>query len=181
MDRFRRIALTALAAALPLVAGVGPAAAQETPLPAAAVAPPTAPIAPSHRQAVLDLLQTLHMDRVLESSISTMMDATLKQSPQLEPYRPELQAFFSKYFAWSALQDQFVSLYAASFTEPEVRARAAFYKTPVGQKSAELVPQLMQAGAAIGQRQAQEHLPELQQIIMQKASQQPPPAPAPPQ
>jgi hypothetical protein len=175
MDRFRRIALTALATALPLVAGVGPASAQDAPAPA-----PAAAIAPSHRQAVLDLLQTLHMDRVLQASIATMMEATLKQSPQLEPYRPELQAFFSKYFAWSALQDQFVSLYAASFTEPEVRALTAFYRSPVGQKSAELVPQLMQAGAAIGQRQAQAHLPELEKMIMDKAGQQQPPTPTPP-
>ena len=174
MDRFRRIACTALATTLPLIADVGPASAQE------AAAPAAAAIAPSHRQAVLELLQTLHMDSVLESSTATMMEATLKQSPQLEAYRPELQAFFSRYFAWSVLQDQFVSLYAASFTEPEVRALTAFYKSPVGQKSAELVPQLMQAGAAIGQRQAQAHLPELEQMIMEKAGQQAPPTPTPP-
>jgi hypothetical protein len=179
MDRFRRIAFTVLATTLPLVADAGPASAQNATAPAPAAT--IAPIAPSHRQAVLELLQALHMDRVLETSISTMMEATLKQSPQLEPYRAELQAFFSRYFAWPALQDQFVSLYAASFTEPEVRALTAFYRSPVGQKSAELVPQLMQAGAAIGQRQAQEHLPELEKMIGEKAGQATaPPTPAPP-
>jgi uncharacterized protein len=126
-----------------------------------------AQLSDSYRAAVLELLQAMHTQQAIESSITTMTDMMVQQNPQMEQLRPVLAAFFTKYLAWEELQDRFVEVYAATFTEAEVHDLIEFYRTPTGAKAADAVPMLMQKGAEIGQQQVQDHLPELQQMIME--------------
>jgi hypothetical protein len=79
-----------------------------------------------------------------------------------------MRQFFAKYVSWEALRPQLLALYTDTFTESELRELIAFYKTPVGQKSIEVMPGLFQKGIDIGQKLVQDHLGELREAVRKK-------------
>ena len=129
-------------------------------------APTTAPApSPEATAAALELLDTMHMEKVLSDSITTMLDLQLKQNPEIQQFRPIMMDFFKKYMSWDALKDDMAGIYASEFTAAELKQMTAFYKTPVGQKMATKLSGLIAKGGEIGQRRVQEHIGELQDAI----------------
>lgn len=63
---------------------------------------------------------------------------------------------------------EFASLYAARFTAEELRQISTFYKSGTGAKFISIMPQLMQQGAAIGQKYALMVVRELKAIEQEK-------------
>lgn len=125
-------------------------------------------ITDSHRQAAEELLVAMGMERTLEDSINSTLSMQLQQMPQLAQYEDVMRAFLYKYMSWEYLKEHIVQLYAEEFTEAELREITAFYRTETGKKLIELTPALMNKAMAIGQRAVEEHLPELQQMVLQK-------------
>jgi hypothetical protein len=134
--------------------------------PASRVAAQAPPISEAHNQATLELLDAMGLETSIAQSMGTMMDMMMGANPQLEAVRPVFDTFFAKYFSWTELRDDFALLYASNFTESEILDLLTFYRTPTGAKAAVMLPTLMEQGGLIGERQVQEHLPELEQMIM---------------
>ena len=124
--------------------------------------------AASKAQAVV-LLQTMGMEKAMNASIEQMMDVQLQQNPSLRPFRGVLAEFLRKHMSFDALKDQFAEIYGNAFTVNELEDIARFYQTPTGQKSIQVMPQLMSQGAEIGMTQVRRHMPELQQMIQKEA------------
>lgn len=137
-----------------------------TPLPALAVDKS------SHDAAVEEMLQVLDMKAKMTETVNALLDAQLQGNPELVPFTRTLRAFMDKYFGWDSLKDDVVAIWKETFTEPEIRELTAFYKTPVGQKAMKNLPQLTVKGAVIGQTRAQEHLPELLEMLEADAKKQ---------
>lgn len=141
---------------------------------------------PAAQKAAVQLLDTLHMDQLLQQMITTQVDAEINANPQMKPYRQVLVDFMNKYLGYSEMKDDLVSVYAGAFTESELKQLVSFYKSPVGQKALTKMPELVARGAQIGQARVQSHLDELRQDISDEAqrlqqAQQPQQAqPAPP-
>lgn len=131
---------------------------------AAVAAAPAAPAPSSREQAARELFNMIG-GKNLAQSASMAMIAQLKSNPELAPYQDIFEDWIRKVYANNPLDKEMVRLYADTFTEPELRQMIAFYKTPVGQKAMQKMPELMQKGMAIGQQLAQAHLPELQAAI----------------
>ena len=123
----------------------------------------------SHRQSAENLLNLMGMEQLLAQSIDQMLDMQVKQNPQIAPFQSEMKSFLSKYMSWPSLKEDMVKIYMTEFTEPELKELTAFYNTPLGKKTVQKMPALMQKGAEMGQRRVQEHLPELQAAIQAKA------------
>ncbi|UYZ63434.1 DUF2059 domain-containing protein [Hymenobacter weizhouensis] len=155
-----------LAAALLLAAPA--ATAQST----TAAAAPAASLSAGHRKAAEDLLQASNAEKNMAESIDRILTMQTTQNPALKTVEPEMRAYLNKYMGWSVMKEDLVQLYAREFTEKELKELTKFYQTPVGRKTMEKMPQLLQAGMEIGQRRTQEHLPELQQAIAEKMKQQ---------
>jgi hypothetical protein len=119
----------------------------------------------SHRQAVEELLQVTNMEKVLQTSMDTMLEAQVRANPRLTPYRDAMRKFFEKYMSWSSLKEDFVKLYMDEFSEEEVKQLTAFYRTPIGKKTLEKLPQLMVKGSKLGTERVQAHLDELQKMM----------------
>ncbi len=127
---------------------------------------------PDSHEASVDLLfKTMKMRVVYERAIPIALEEQIKINPQLAQLRDVMEAFFIKYMGWGAIQSEFKKLYMEAFTKEEVDAMIAFYRTPVGQKAAELTPELMAKGGALGREMVTRHLPELQQMIAEKMKQ----------
>jgi hypothetical protein len=124
--------------------------------------------AASKAQATI-LLQSMGMDKAMNASIEQMMDIQLKQNPTLLPFRGVMAEFFRRYMSFDALKNDFAEVYGNAFTTQELEDITRFYMTPTGQKSIQLMPQLMSQGAEIGMAQVRRHMPQLQQMIQQEA------------
>lgn len=119
----------------------------------------------AHERAAAELIDLLQLEQLHESSIEMLMETMLEQNPMLTPFRDIFADFFAEFSPWQAMYPQYLNMYRDAYTEPELRELIAFYRTPVGQKTVELMPELMQQGAEIGHRQIEPHLPELERRI----------------
>ncbi len=122
--------------------------------------------------AAAELIERLNLEEVTVASVDMMMETMLAQDPALEDFRDVFVDFFSEHFRWTELEPEYVRIYAEAYTEPELRELIAFYDTPVGRKTVDLMPVLMRRGSEIGERQIEPHLPELQRRIMQRMMEQ---------
>ncbi len=67
--------------------------------------------------------------------------------------------------SWDKLKDEYIQLYADTFTEEELQGIIDFSKSPLGQKMAEKSPILMQRSMEIGRQHAQQVMPQVQKAI----------------
>jgi uncharacterized protein len=126
----------------------------------------------SHVQAAEELLHTMKMDTLMDQNIDTVVKAQVAQTPKLAKVEDVFRQFLVKYMRWEVLKPQMVTLYTDTFTEAELRDLNAFYKTPTGQKSITVMPELFQKGMAIGQKAVKEHVGELQEAVDKKLKEQ---------
>ncbi|OON69619.1 DUF2059 domain-containing protein [Hymenobacter sp. CRA2] len=128
----------------------------------------TAPVPAPQRKAAEELLTVMQMEKTTDNALDQMVTAQLVQRPELKPVETEMRSFLTKYMSWASLKDDMVDLYAREFSEKELKDLKKFYASSTGQKFVGKQGTLMGAGIEIGQRRMQEHMPELQQAIMNK-------------
>jgi hypothetical protein len=97
-----------------------------------------------------------------------MVEATMPSGSDKEPYRGVMLEWASQVLSWEKVSPRLVELYAGAFSEAEMRAMIAFYRTPTGQKVVAEWPALLQRQAAIGQELASEHRDELERLLLQR-------------
>ena len=124
---------------------------------------------------VYELMDLVGSKEQMEQVSSQMVTMITSSNPALAPYRDEISAWTNKYFTWDAMKGDMAEIYRKYFTEDEIKKLIDFYKTPVGQKAINVMPQLFQEGSEVGMRIAQEHQAELQEIL-EKAQQENQPA-----
>jgi uncharacterized protein len=119
----------------------------------------------SHRAAAESLLNLMDMEKMMSQSVDQMLQIQIKQNPSLAQYETQMRTFLNKYLSWAGMKDDMLNIYTTEFTEDELKQLTAFYQTPLGKKTVQKMPALMQKGAEISQKRLQEHLPELQAAI----------------
>ena len=119
----------------------------------------------SHRKAAEDLLLVLEVDKSLPKVIDQVVGNQVQHNPQLAPQREVLQRFLTTYLNWESVKEDTITAYTHAFTEPELKQLTEFYKTPLGKKANEKLPQLAFIAGQIGLRQAQAHETELRQML----------------
>ena len=102
--------------------------------------------------AVEELFRVMHMEETMQNAVETMTTVMANSNPALAEYKDIVHDYIAKYMSWARLKKEFVSLYAAEFTESEIRDIATFYRSSTGQKAVAKIPVLMQKGASVGQR-----------------------------
>jgi hypothetical protein len=128
--------------------------------------------AQSHRKAAENLLIVMEVDKSLPPLAEQVVENQLKQNPQLAPQRDVLQMFLTKYLNWASVREDTITAYTQEFTEPELKKLTEFYKTPVGKKASEKMPQLAFIAGQIGLKKAQANQAELQQMMEERTKQQ---------
>ena len=121
--------------------------------------------AQSHRKAAEDLLRVLEVDKSLPKVVVQVVENQVQHNPQIAPQRDVLQRFLTTYLNWERVKEETITAYTHEFTEPELKTLTEFYKTPLGKKASEKMPQLALIAGQIGLRQAQAHQTELRQML----------------
>lgn len=135
--------------------------------------------AESHRQAVEELLAISRVDQMLEPMMDNVMSVMQQQMSQVnipEDKKPIVDKYNQKIIEtlrhemrWENMQEDFVALYLEAYSEEELRGLADFYKSPLGQKMLDKMPELMQASMQISQGLLQQTLPKIQQLSQEMA------------
>src|SRR5215510_2513167 len=126
--------------------------------------------AQSHRKAAENLLIVMEVDKSLPKVVEQVVETQMQQNPQLAPQREVLQRFLTKYVNWESVKEDTITAYIQEFTEPELKKLTEFYKTPLGKKASEKMPQLAFIAGQLGLRQAQAHQAELRQMLEDQKS-----------
>lgn len=66
--------------------------------------------------------------------------------------------------SWDSLKDDYIAVYAETFTAQELQGLVDFYKTPVGQSFIAKQPELMRRSMEISQRQMSELMPRIREL-----------------
>ena len=119
----------------------------------------------SHRKAAENLLLVMEVEKSLPKIADQVVENQLQHNPQLAPQREILQRFLTKYLNWESVKEDTITAYTQEFTEPELQKLTEFYKTPVGKKASEKMPQLTFLAGQIGLKQAQANQAELRQML----------------
>lgn len=144
-----------VAAALAVCAAV-PAAAQEEPSPGEVAA----------------IREMLEVSRTRENFIRGMELGMAQGGGMVQidgRMREVLREFMDEHFSYEELEPDFIRAYAEQFTEDEIRAFTAFYRTPAGARFVERTPELGIAIQRITMERLTEALPQLMQRMMEAA------------
>lgn len=136
----------------------------------AAAAPPAWSADEAGLRAAEDLLEAMHLDTLLVESLDAVLAAQMQQQPALKQHEQAMRSFLSKHMSYASLKPDFLRIYADAFSVEELRELTTFYRTPVGEKTVRLMPQLMQQGSELGMRRVQENLHELEAMIAEGAN-----------
>jgi hypothetical protein len=120
------------------------------------------------REAAAQLLTAMKTEQMVRSQLDKTVEAQLQANPGLNQFEDIIRGFLNKYMSFDAMKAELVELYAKEFSEDELRELIKFYESPIGQKLADKQSLLTARGAMIGQRQVQQHLPELQNAIRER-------------
>ncbi|UTW44486.1 DUF2059 domain-containing protein [bacterium SCSIO 12696] len=115
-----------------------------------------------------ELLAMMDMDKMMGESVEQMLNLQIQQNPALAQFKDIMIKFLSEHLSYASLKPEMVAIYAEAFTADELQDLIDFYKTPTGQKSLHLLPQLMAQGAQLGQAKVQQNAHKLQQMIREK-------------
>jgi len=80
--------------------------------------------------------------------------------------RAAIREFMDEHFRFEEMEPDFIRMYTDLYTEEEIRGMTAFYRTPVGQRMVETLPELSAASQGIVMQRLQAAMPELMQRIM---------------
>lgn len=122
---------------------------------------------PSHLKAAEQYLVATGFNKLFGDNALYMINSTSAKMPEKHraSYVKGMQAFMAKYYTWDVLKDNFSKIYAAEFTEDELKQLTVFYNSPIGKKVSSKTPLLMQKGMAMGQQVVADHRPELEQMM----------------
>jgi hypothetical protein len=168
MTRLRQLGLALALVLAPAVLQAQGGAARDS------TAPPRLVPTPAALALADTLLREMDMDRVMQASALVGIDASAQQQPMMAQYREVMRAWAARYLTWAELGAPLARVYAETFTEAELRAFVAFYRTPAGRQLARLTPELTQRSAKVSAEVSTKHAPEL--LRMMQAQRESPPS-----
>ena len=155
-----------------------------------AVAGPARADEASKREKVQELFAILHMDRTVQQVMDGMMQlvtamtqqmaGTTKLSPEmtakLNDFQKQLFALVSDQVSWDKLKPEYTELYAGTYTEEELDAILAFYRSPAGAAMVTKTPELLSKSMAMNQERMSKVTPQLMQMLQDFAKSVAPPS-----
>jgi hypothetical protein len=140
-----------------------------------------APPSDASIEELLTLTRSESMVDGLNANIEQMMRAAMAETAQRERLSPTQQRMLEQFPArlaailreesnWSAIKPDLVAIYREVYTQDELDAQLAFYRSPGGQAMIDKMPQVLQQSMAMGERQMRRLMPRLQAALKEAAA-----------
>ncbi len=140
-----------------------------------AAALPTGAHDQSRRALAEELLNVVQVKENTEKTFAMMkqvVDAQLEKiksaagptdkSAEISARIDKIMDLVKQEFSWEKMKDQYITLYADTFTEAELKDIIAFYKTQSGQAFIKKQPELMKRSMELAQKRMGEIMPKIQ-------------------
>lgn len=132
---------------------------------------------PAKESLAEELLQLMHMKenteksfeavkRMLPLQMEKISGATGQEPGSVAPTNQvsDMVDMIAREMSWEKMKNDYISLYAETFSEDELRGMIAFYKTPVGQAWISKQPEVARKSMELGQRLMMRLMPKLQTL-----------------
>lgn len=133
----------------------------------------------SRRAKAREMLQLLHTGQLLDQTMKRMMDqeamATARNlvkntvNPEdrakLDDFQKKISQLMDSKMGWKALEPDYVNMYANNFTDEQLDAILAFYKSPAGVALVDKLPTLTSQAKQIAQAKMAAFRPLLKQML----------------
>jgi uncharacterized protein len=141
-----------------------------------AVAPCAARADEASKQAkVKELFVAMRMEHMLDEMMTAIRRQVVQGEPGAEQRTPQQQKLAKQFedkamkvvddsVGWTALEPDYVKLYAATYSEEEIDGILAFYKSPVGQKMLDKTPELSAGGMSIVRSRMGDFQPKIEAL-----------------
>jgi uncharacterized protein len=127
-----------------------------------------------HRALAEELIKITDGDTVMEKmkaqvtmifqQITSQMNIQEADKPKLDKYSARFDAILKEDMAWEKVKTQYLDLYTSVFTEEETKALVDFYKSDLGKKVTEKMPELMQQSMNVARSYMQGVVPKLEEL-----------------
>jgi hypothetical protein len=148
----------------------------------------------SHRAKAQQMIDVVHTERMVEGvsdnikkQVSAAAERMIGPNPtpeskaRLIDFDKKMDNMVDQQMGWKVMEPAFIDFYTNAFTEEQLDAIVAFYKTPAGIALAENMPKINTQVTQLGQSKMVVLQPELKQLFedFQKSSAPPAATPAP--
>jgi uncharacterized protein len=100
---------------------------------------------------------------------STPSDATKQTADAMD----KMMDTVAQELSWDKMKDDYVAIYAETFTEEELRGAIAFYKSPAGKAFIRKQPEVMKRTMEMSQRMMHNFMPRIQAMTKEAIDAQP--------
>jgi hypothetical protein len=142
--------------------------------PVVMAAGPTPKAADSKTGLAIELMQATHYERnmqAMQSQIRTLMQAQFAELEECAAAKPVMREFadavtdkLNATLMSEDLKVDIAALYAEVFNEEELREITEFYRSPLGRKMLDRMPELMQKSMQVSQERMKPLMPELKKL-----------------
>lgn len=125
------------------------------------------------------LVLMLHSDRMVEQSLDAIMkqvsaaavsvtgpDPSPERKARTDTFEKNISQLLNQQLSWKALQPTLTDLYAKTFTEQQLDAYLAFYKTPAGTFLIEHLPTIDASISQIARSRLEALRPQMNQMFV---------------
>ncbi len=102
--------------------------------------------------------------RMIPAQTQKMMQATgqTNMPANVSSQQDKMMDMLAQEFSWDKLKDDYITLYAETFTEDEMIGAIAFYKSPAGQAFITKQPEVMRRSMELSQKMMMQIMPKIQ-------------------
>ncbi len=104
----------------------------------------------------------------MKKMIAAQVEAAEIPEEDREDFAKHLSAIFEASFeemSFEKMKDDYIDIYVRTFTPGELDGLLAFYRSPVGSRFIQKLPELMQASLEVSMKRAQEMMPRIQKAV----------------
>ena len=152
----------------------------------------------SRRALAEELLGLMNMQKNIEKSFAMVKQMIPAQGEKVTPaaagqatppskgssQTDKMMDLMATEFSWDKIKEDYIVLYAETFTEEEMKGVIAFYKSPAGQAFLQKQPELIKRSTELAQKKMMKLMPKIQAMAQEQAMAQikaTPPSPTVPQ
>ena len=127
----------------------------------------------SRRKLAEDVLLTMKVDKQVDDAYGRMKTIRNEQmknmgaSEDVMAAQDKMMDVMAQEMSWNHLRDDYISVYAQTFSEEDLKGLADFYKSPLGQKLVDKTPELTTKLMEISQKKVQQLMPQMKEMSNQ--------------
>ena len=111
------------------------------------------------------------MKQMIPAQTEKIMQATgqTNMPSNVSSQTDKMMDMMTQALSWDKMKDDYITLYAETFTEDEMKGMIAFYKSPAGQAFIKKQPELMKRSVELSQKKMLKLMPQIQALTQKMA------------